>query len=82
MSDIGACSLDDGLYWLFLSILLNESGKVVDLAEEREPDVIGMGVSLEFGKIVESSFVVRLRKLFCELVFAHQFQFLKIVFII
>jgi hypothetical protein len=78
MSDISACSLDDWLYLWFLSILLNELGKVVDLTEERKPDVVGMEVSLEFGKIVESSFVKRFWNLFCELVFAHQFQFLKI----
>ena len=78
MGDIGACSLDDWLYLWFLSILLNEPGKVVDLTEERKPDVVGMRVSLEFGKIVESSFVVRFRNLFCELFFAHKFQFLKI----
>lgn len=78
MGDIGACSLDDWLYLWFLSILLNEPGKVVDLTEERKPDVVGMRVSLEFGKIVESSFVVRFRNMFCELAFAHKFQFLKI----
>ena len=76
MSDIGACSFDDGLYLLFLYILLYESGKVVDLTKERNPDVIGMGVSLEFREIVESSFMIGFWELFVELVFVHQFQFL------
>ena len=76
MSDIGAGSLDDGLYLLFLSILLYESGEVVDFAEERDPDVVRVGVDLELGKVVESLFVVGFGELFGEVGFTHKFQFL------
>ena len=76
VSDIGACSLDDGLYLLFLSILLYEPGEVVDFAEERDPDVVGVRVGLEFRKVVESSFVVGFGELFGEVGFTHKFQFL------
>lgn len=61
VGDISAGSFDDWLYLLFLSILLYESGKIVDFSEERYPDVVGVGVSLEFGEVIESSFVVRFR---------------------
>jgi hypothetical protein len=76
VGDIGTSSFDNWLYLLFMSILLYEPGEVVDFAEERDPDVVGMGVGLKFRKIVESTFVVRFGDLFSEVRFTHRFQFL------
>ncbi len=76
VGDICTRSFDNWLYLLFMSILLYEPGEVIDFAEERDPDVVGMGVGLKFGKIVESTFVVGFGELFSEVRFTHQFQFL------
>jgi hypothetical protein len=46
--DIGACSLDDGVYFGQVAVLLDELREVVDVVEEGDPDVVGRVVCLQF----------------------------------
>ena len=76
--DVGACCLDDGLYFCEVPALLHEVGEVVDIVEEGHPDVVGRVVALQLRQDVVPSLVVGLGHQFLYLVCCTLFRHLII----
>ena len=61
LGDICTCRVDEGLDLFLGDVKLDVFGKVVDLAEEGDPDIVGSVVLLELGVVVVATLFERLR---------------------